>query len=97
LVNAAIHHTARLGEGPVDIGVKVTLFYTSGGQMVALEGSRQRLGLLPATPLDAHTTRVIVRMPFGSLWPDPGTTFDGRAQLSTRLPGNVDVPFGPAE
>src|SRR2546425_232995 len=74
-VNAAIYHTARLGQGPVDIGVKVMLFYTSGGHMVVLQGSRKKRASLQATALDTQTMRVMMMVPFGSLWPDPGTKF----------------------
>jgi hypothetical protein len=96
IVNAAIHHTSKLGAGSVDIGAKVTLIYRSGGKLVTLKSARTDLGALDAKGIDSQSVRVIVRVPYGGQRPDPGTHFAGRAQLFTRLPGNVDVPFGPA-
>jgi hypothetical protein len=99
-VNAAIHHTAKLGagsngNGPVDVGVKVTLFYRSGGKFVALQSQRTKLHALDAKGVDSQTARVMVKIPYGAQPPDPGTPFAGRAQMFTKF-NDVDVPFGPA-
>lgn len=94
-VNAAIHHTSKLGAGPVDIGIKVTLFYRSNGKFVAVTSQRTTLHALDAKGVDSETARVTLKMPYGSNKPDPGTTFAGRAQVFTKF-NNVDVPFGPA-
>ncbi len=95
-VNAAIHHTSHLGAGKVDVGVKVTLLYYSGGKMIALQSPRTNVGALDATAVDSTTVRVMVKVPYAGHPPDPGTVFVGRAQVFTMVQGN-DVPFGPAE
>lgn len=95
-VNTALHHTSRLGVGKVDVGVTVTLIYSSNGKMVQLQSARANLGGLDAQGLDSQTARVTVKIPYGVHPPDPGTEFVGRVQAFTKLPGNVDVPFGPA-
>ncbi|MGE5182911.1 MAG: hypothetical protein ACM31C_12645 [Acidobacteriota bacterium] len=96
-MNAAFHHTSKLGAGKVDVGVKVTLIYRSNGQLVALQSARTNVGALDAHGVDASTVRVTVKLPYAGHPPDPGTSFVGRAQMVTVLPGNVEVPFGPAE
>ncbi len=96
IVNAAIHHTSRLGGGSVDIGARVTLIYRSGGRLVTLQSARTDIGALDAKGIDSESVRVMVKVPYGGQPPDPGTSFVARAQLFTKLPGNVDVPFGPA-
>ncbi len=96
LVNAAIHHTSKVGaNGPVDIGITLTLFYQSGGKLVAVQSQRATLHALDAKGVDSQTTRVVVKVPFAGHAPDAGTKFAGRAQLFTKF-NNADVPFGPA-
>jgi len=97
LVNAAIHHTSKLGAGKVDVGVTVTFVYLSQGKFVALQSPRTNIGGLDATAADTQRVRVMLRVPYGAHAPDPGTKFHARAQVFTKLPGNIDVPFGPAE
>jgi hypothetical protein len=97
LLNVAFHHTSKLGAGKVDVGVKVTVIYRSGGKLVALQAPRTNVGALDAHGVDASTVRVMVKVPYAGHPPDPDTPFVGRAQMVTVLPGNVEVPFGPAE
>ena len=92
-LNAAIHGLAGLA----GIGVVVTLIYRSGGRMVSLQSASTNVGALDAKGVDSETVRVVVRVPYGTQAPDPGTAFVGRAQVFARLPGKPDVPFGPAE
>ncbi len=94
IVNAAIYHTARLGAG--NIGARVTLIYSSGGRLVTLQSAHMEMGSLDAKGVDSQSVRVMLKVPYGGQPPDPGTHFAASAQLFTRLPGNVDVPFGPA-
>jgi hypothetical protein len=96
LVDAALHHTSKLGAGKVDIGVTVTFVYLSQGKYVALQGPRTNIGGLDATGADVDRVRVMVKVPYGGHPPDPGTKFHARAQVFTKLPGNIDVAFGPA-
>lgn len=96
-LNAAIHHTAQQAGGAVDFGVRVTLIYQSGGRLVSLQSQRDRLGGHQASGVDSQTVRMVVKIPYGRLRPDPGTNFVARAQVFTMLPGGLDAPFGPAE
>jgi hypothetical protein len=90
-VNAAIYHAAQLMHGPVDIGVRVTLFYTSGGETVVLQPPGRKLASLQAMPLDSQTARATMMVPLGASSPDLETRCAGRAQLITVLPGNVQI------
>jgi hypothetical protein len=96
-VNAAVYQAAKSIQGPVDIGVMITLLYTSGGRTVALQPPGRRLGSLQATPLDSQTMRMTMVVPAGASLPDAGTRCSGRAQLVTVLPGNVHVPFASSQ
>jgi hypothetical protein len=89
-VQAGIHHASK----HADIGVKVVVIYQSGGKFVSAESQRTKLGDIDAKGLDQHTVRCMVAVPFGNQKPDPGTKFVARAQLFTKLPGNVDVAWG---
>lgn len=96
-VNAAIHHTSHAAIGKADVGVIVTVIYRSSGKLVSVQSPRTNIGALDATAVDSQTVRVMVKVPYAGHPPDPGTAFVGRAQVFSLIPGNVDVPFGPAE
>jgi hypothetical protein len=97
-LNRALHHTARLGiGGPVDIGLVVTLLYSSNGALVSLRSGRIPVGRLEAASvLDSQTVRGTIRVLYGAQAPDPDTRFVGRVLMFSRIPGVGDVPLRPA-